>query len=55
MRTLEATRPHYHDEAKRLTMAKAGREELEAQFERDRELRRIGVEGPAWQRDEGGT
>ncbi|HEX5659203.1 MAG TPA: glutathione-regulated potassium-efflux system protein KefC [Polyangiales bacterium] len=55
VQSVEAMTPHYNDEAKRLTMAKAGREELEAQFERDRELRRIGVEGPAWQRDEGGT
>jgi glutathione-regulated potassium-efflux system ancillary protein KefC len=55
LRTLEEMAPHRLDEAKRLTMAKANREELEAQFERDRELRRIGVEGPAWQRDEGGT
>ncbi|MET0285725.1 MAG: glutathione-regulated potassium-efflux system protein KefC [Polyangiales bacterium] len=53
--SLETMAPHRLDEAKRLTIAKAGREELEAQFERDRELRRIGVEGPAWQRDEGGT
>jgi glutathione-regulated potassium-efflux system ancillary protein KefC len=55
LHALERMAPHYRDEAKRLTMAKAGREELEAQFERDRELRKIGVEGPAWQRDEGGT
>jgi glutathione-regulated potassium-efflux system ancillary protein KefC len=55
VKSLETMAPHRLDEVKRLTMAKAGREELEAQFERDRELRRIGVEGPAWQRDEGGT
>jgi glutathione-regulated potassium-efflux system ancillary protein KefC len=54
VQTLAAMAPHYRDEAKRLTLAKAGREELEAQFERDRQqLHKLGIAGPAWQRDEG--
>lgn len=35
--TMEATRPHFRDETRLLSMAKAGREELEEQFARDRE------------------
>ena len=47
---------HYHDEAKRLSMAKAGREELEAQFERDRiALRQSFEEAKGWQLDRGET
>jgi glutathione-regulated potassium-efflux system ancillary protein KefC len=34
--TLEALVPHFHDENRMLTMAKAGREELEELFSRDR-------------------
>jgi hypothetical protein len=34
---VDATLPFYQDEARRMTMAKAGREELERQFARDRE------------------
>jgi glutathione-regulated potassium-efflux system ancillary protein KefC len=35
--SVDATLPFYQDEARRLSMAKAGREELEQQFARDRE------------------
>ena len=35
--SVEATLPFYQDEARRMSMAKAGREELEQQFARDRE------------------
>jgi len=34
--TLDALAPHFHDEARMLSQAKAGREELEALFARDR-------------------
>jgi len=34
---VEATLEFYEDEARRLSLAKAGREELEQQFARDRE------------------
>jgi glutathione-regulated potassium-efflux system ancillary protein KefC len=34
---MDALLPHYRDEARYLSVAKAGREELERQFERDRE------------------
>jgi glutathione-regulated potassium-efflux system ancillary protein KefC len=44
IRNLEQTLPHYRDEAQRLSAAKAGRAELEAQFERDRAaLDRLGT------------
>jgi glutathione-regulated potassium-efflux system ancillary protein KefC len=36
IRMLDALVPHFHDENKRLSLAKAGRAELERQFERDR-------------------
>jgi glutathione-regulated potassium-efflux system ancillary protein KefC len=36
IRMLDSLVPHFHDENKRMSMAKAGREELERQFERDR-------------------
>lgn len=39
LRSLAALEPYYHDEAKQLSLAKAAREELEKQFERDRALR----------------
>jgi glutathione-regulated potassium-efflux system ancillary protein KefC len=35
--SMDATLPFYQDEARRLSLAKAGREELEQQFARDRE------------------
>jgi glutathione-regulated potassium-efflux system ancillary protein KefC len=35
--SVDATLPFYQDEARRLSIAKAGREELEQQFARDRE------------------
>jgi len=35
--SVDATLPFYEDEARRMNMAKAGREELERQFARDRE------------------
>ena len=38
VRSVEALAPYYHDEAKRLSMSKAAREELDRQFQRDREL-----------------
>ena len=45
--TLEASLPHFHDEASLLTLAQAGREELELQFARDRE-RFEREHGAAW-------
>jgi len=48
--SLESLIPHYKDETRRLSMAKASREELEKQFERDRAaLDRAGNKG--WQTD----
>jgi glutathione-regulated potassium-efflux system ancillary protein KefC len=35
--SVNATLPFYQDEARRMSMAKSGREELEQQFARDRE------------------
>jgi glutathione-regulated potassium-efflux system ancillary protein KefC len=35
--SVEATLPFYQDEGRRMSIAKAGREELERQFARDRE------------------
>jgi len=56
IKMLEQLSLHYHDEAKRLSMAKAGREELEAQFERDRAaLRQSFEEAKGWQLDQGET
>jgi glutathione-regulated potassium-efflux system ancillary protein KefC len=56
IKMLEQLSLHYHDEAKRLSMAKAGREELEAQFERDRAaLRQSLEEAKGWQLDQGDT
>ena len=34
---MDAMMPHYRDEQRFMSMAKAGREELEEQFQRDRE------------------
>jgi glutathione-regulated potassium-efflux system protein KefC len=44
--SVDATLPFYQDEARRMSMAKAGREELEQQFARDRER---------FEREHGGT
>ncbi|MFT3925022.1 MAG: glutathione-regulated potassium-efflux system protein KefC [Myxococcales bacterium] len=50
VRALEAVLPYLDDEARRLSMARAAREELEKQFERDMAaLNRIG--SAAWQAD----
>jgi glutathione-regulated potassium-efflux system ancillary protein KefC len=50
VRMLDAMLPFYHDETSRLSAARAGREELEAQFERDRAaLERLGTAG--WQEE----
>jgi glutathione-regulated potassium-efflux system ancillary protein KefC len=47
---MEALLPHYNDEKRRLSMAKASREDLEKQFERDRAaLERLGKR--EWQTD----
>jgi glutathione-regulated potassium-efflux system ancillary protein KefC len=44
LRALEAMLPNYRDEVSRLSQSRAGREELEDQFERDRvELDRLGA------------
>jgi glutathione-regulated potassium-efflux system ancillary protein KefC len=52
VRMLDSLVPHFHDENKRLSLAKAGREELERQFERDRASldRHHGTQ--AWQPDD---
>jgi glutathione-regulated potassium-efflux system ancillary protein KefC len=51
VRLLESMIGTFHDEAQRLSAARAGREELEAQFERDRAaLDRLGKSG--WQKDD---
>lgn len=48
LRMLDAMLPTYHDETSRLSAAKAAREELEAQFQRDRAaLEHLGTAG--WQ------
>jgi glutathione-regulated potassium-efflux system ancillary protein KefC len=49
--TLEASLPHFHDEARLLTLVQAGREELELQFARDRE-RFEREHGAGWDSDE---
>jgi glutathione-regulated potassium-efflux system ancillary protein KefC len=36
VRLLDSLLPHFNDENKRMSLAKAGREELEQQFERER-------------------
>lgn len=46
--SLEANLPHYQDETRMLTAARAGREELEAMFARDRERFRRERGGDAW-------
>ncbi|HKP59670.1 MAG TPA: glutathione-regulated potassium-efflux system protein KefC [Polyangiales bacterium] len=51
VRALEALLPNYRDETARLSQARAGREELEAQMERDRaELERFGT-AVGWQEE----
>jgi glutathione-regulated potassium-efflux system ancillary protein KefC len=51
VRMLEAMLPNYRDEVSRLSANRAGREELEDQFERDRvELDRIGA-AVGWQEE----
>jgi glutathione-regulated potassium-efflux system ancillary protein KefC len=47
LRSLEALVPYYHDEARRLSMARAAREELEKQFERDEAALRA-QSGQSW-------
>jgi glutathione-regulated potassium-efflux system ancillary protein KefC len=50
--SLEALMPHLRDEARRLSMTKAAREELEKQFERDRAALASTI-GTSWQDLEG--
>jgi glutathione-regulated potassium-efflux system ancillary protein KefC len=50
VRMLEQMTQYYDDEAKRMSLAKAGREELERQFERDRALV-ARVKATGWQLD----
>jgi glutathione-regulated potassium-efflux system ancillary protein KefC len=47
--SVDATLPFYEDEARRMTMARAGREELERQFARDRERFEREHGGKEWQ------
>ncbi len=47
--SVDATLPFYQDEARRMSMAKAGREELERQFARDRERFEREHGGRSWQ------
>jgi len=47
--SVDATLPFYEDEARRMTMARAGREELERQFARDRERFEKEHGGKGWQ------
>jgi len=47
--SVDATLPFYQDEARRMSMAKAGREELERQFARDRERFEREHGGRGWQ------
>ncbi|HUJ00381.1 MAG TPA: glutathione-regulated potassium-efflux system protein KefC [Usitatibacter sp.] len=47
--SVEATLPFYQDEARRMSIAKAGREELERQFARDRERFEREHGGKGWQ------
>jgi glutathione-regulated potassium-efflux system ancillary protein KefC len=52
IQSVDATMPFYQDEARRMSMAKSGREELEQQFARDRERfeRSMGEWRMKWQR-----
>ncbi|HXS52035.1 MAG TPA: glutathione-regulated potassium-efflux system protein KefC [Usitatibacter sp.] len=47
--SVDATLPFYQDEARRMSLAKAGREELEQQFARDRERFEREHGGKGWQ------
>jgi glutathione-regulated potassium-efflux system ancillary protein KefC len=47
--SVDATLPFYQDEARRMSIAKAGREELERQFARDRERFEREHGGKGWQ------
>jgi glutathione-regulated potassium-efflux system ancillary protein KefC len=47
--SVDATLPFYQDEARRMSMARAGREELERQFARDRERFEREHGGKGWQ------
>jgi glutathione-regulated potassium-efflux system ancillary protein KefC len=47
--SVDATLPFYKDEARRMSMAKSGREELEQQFARDRERFEREHGGTGWQ------
>jgi len=47
--SVDATLPFYQDEARRMSMAKSGREELEQQFARDRERFEREHGGTGWQ------
>jgi len=54
IKLLESMLPAFQDEARRLSAARAGLEELDAQFQRDRaELDRLGTSG--WQEDDAAT
>jgi glutathione-regulated potassium-efflux system ancillary protein KefC len=46
--SVDATLPYYQDEARRMSMAKQGREELERQFARDRERFEREHRGTGW-------
>jgi len=47
--SVDATLPYYQDEARRLSIARQGREELERQFARDREVFEREHGGKGWQ------
>jgi glutathione-regulated potassium-efflux system ancillary protein KefC len=47
--SVDATLPFYQDEARRMSIAKQGREELERQFARDRERFERDHGGSGWQ------
>jgi glutathione-regulated potassium-efflux system ancillary protein KefC len=51
VRMLDSLVPHFHDENKRMSLAKAGREELERQFERDRAALDHHHSSQGWQPD----
>ena len=46
--SLDALRPHFHDEAKTVAIDKSGREELEESLRRDRESRAKGRGAEGW-------
>jgi glutathione-regulated potassium-efflux system ancillary protein KefC len=47
--SVDATLPYYQDEARRMSLARQGREELERQFARDREVFEREHGGKGWQ------